>query len=168
MAVEIAAHAHPCRICRFLDDRRNSSVLASIVLYNPNCLIRDPLDVTDPSLDMLPTHHYQYNGLFVCTRASAASALENVANSARGVSRSPTAVADLQQHGLPRQGLCTCTLAAAAGQAPEAADAGVARRRPPARSAARLTRLWTSPVQGNAHFFSHFFKITSIRFRHVD
>lgn len=61
IAVEMAAHAHPCFICRFLDSLRNSSVLASMVLYSPNCLKRElELVVTEPSLDIVivdVSHH---------------------------------------------------------------------------------------------------------------
>lgn len=62
IAVEMAAHAHPCFICRFLDSLRNSSVLASMVLYSPNCLKRElELVVTEPSLDIVivdVSHHW--------------------------------------------------------------------------------------------------------------
>lgn len=43
IAVEMAAQAQPCLICRFLDSLRNSSVRESMLLYRPNCLTWDPL-----------------------------------------------------------------------------------------------------------------------------
>lgn len=76
IAVEIAAQAHPCLICLRLDDLRNSSVLASIVLYNPNWRIREAVDVTEPSLDMI-----HVTSLLFVKRALAVSALENVVDS---------------------------------------------------------------------------------------
>lgn len=57
IAVDTAAQAHPCRICLFLDNLKNSSVLASIDLYNPNWLSLE-LVVVDSPLDILNSHHY--------------------------------------------------------------------------------------------------------------
>lgn len=55
IAVDTAAQAHPCLICLLRDSRRNSSVLASMLLYNPNCLILESFEETEPSLVMVIT-----------------------------------------------------------------------------------------------------------------
>lgn len=65
IAVLTAAQTHPCLTCLLLDSLRNSSVFASILLYNPNCLILELFEATETSLDIvLMTHHSERDEYF--------------------------------------------------------------------------------------------------------